>query len=151
MLRNTITALALAGVLAASACGGNDDKAAADSDKATTEKSSDGAATAKKAGAATFCASARSLYDQLTSSSSGAAATSPAVQEVFAKAKALEAPAEIAADWQTVLDTLVEPVVTGQINVNDPAGAQAITERAGQIGDALQRTGAYFDTECGFG
>ena len=151
MLRKTITALALAGVLAASACGGRDDKASANSDKATTEEAGDGAANAEKAGAAAFCASAQSLYNELTSTSAGAEPTSPEVQAVFAKAEALEAPPEIAADWQTILDTLIEPVVTGQIDVNDPAGAQALAERAGQVGDALQRTGTYFDTECGFG
>lgn len=153
MLRNTITALACAGVLAASACGGggNDEEAAAESDKAATEEPSDAAATAEKTGATTFCAGARSLYDELTSSAAGAEPTSPEVQDVFAKAKALEAPTEIAADWTTILDTLIEPVVTGQIDVDDPAGAQALAERAGQVGEALQRTGAYFDTECGFG
>lgn len=149
MLRNTLTALALAGALAASACGGNDDKAAADTDKAKTEESGDAKATAEKTGATAFCSSARSLYDQLTSGTTGDP-TSPEVQAVFAEAKALEAPAEIAADWQAILDTLVEPVVTGELDVNNPAHTQALAERAGQVGESLRRTGDYFDTKCGF-
>jgi hypothetical protein len=148
VLRTTITALALAGVLSAGACGGNDDKAAG-ADKASSEESGDAAASAEKTGSAAFCASAKSLYDQLTTAGS-ADPTSPEVQAVFAEAQALEAPPEIADDWKAILDLLVAPVVRGELDVKDPAGASALAERAAQVGDSLQRTGTYFETECGF-
>lgn len=140
-----MTALALAGVLTAAACsGGNDDTAAA----------KDGASEADEAAAAdsgeSFCQSAEELYDKLTSSAP-TDPTSPEVQAVFAEAKALDAPDEIAADWTTVLETLVEPVVNGELDPEDPAAIATLTERAAAIGESLERTGAYFETECGFG
>jgi hypothetical protein len=149
VLRNTLTALALASALVASACGGDDDKAAADTDKTKTEESGDAGATAEKTGATAFCSSARSLYDELTTGTA-TDPTSPEVQAIFAEAQALEAPAEIAADWQAILETLVAPVVNGELDVNNPAHTQALAERAGQVGESLRRTGTYFDTECGF-
>jgi hypothetical protein len=138
LLRNTITALALAGVLVAGACGGNDNAAGAKAD-----------APAAPTDDESFCDKAKALYDELTAAGS-TDPTSPKVQEVFAEARALDAPAEIAADWTAILDTLVAPVVNGEIDVNDPAGTATLTERAAALGAALQRTGTYFETECGF-
>jgi hypothetical protein len=139
-----MTALALAGVLAAGACGGNDSKA----DARPTGK----AATPAKetTTAADFCSDAKSLYDQL--STSGAQdPTSPQVKAVFAKAKALQAPKEIASDWNAILDQLIAPVVTGQLDIKDPQGANQLASKAAQLGSALQHTGTYFHTKCGFG
>jgi len=149
MLRNTMTALALAGVLVAGACGGNDNAAEAKSDAPAESSSESGASASDASTGAAFCDNAEALYAELTAAGS-TDPTSPKVQGVFAEARALEAPAEIAADWTAILDTLVAPVVNGEIDVNDPAGTATLTERAATLGDALQRTGAYFETECGF-
>lgn len=140
-------------MLVASGCGGNDNQA--DANDAESNEAATPAAGATDqgggaAGTADFCQSARALYDQL-SAAGPAAPTSDQVQGVFNQAKALEAPAEIAADWNAILDTLVAPVVNGEIDVNDPAGSAELTERAGGLAEALQRTGTYFDTTCGFG
>ena len=139
-----MTALALAGVLAAGACGSNDNKADAQP-KAKAAHESKAATTA-----AEFCASAKTLYDQLTAAGPNGP-TSPEVKAVFAEAKALEAPATIAADWTAILDQLVAPVVSGEIDVNNPQSASQLAARASQLGGALQRTGKYFDTQCHFG
>ena len=153
LLRNTMTALALAGVLTAAACsGGNDDTAAAKDEAPEADRTA--AAEASSGGSEggsgeSFCDSAKKLYDQLTASAP-TGPTSPEVQAVFAEAKALEAPEEIAADWTTVLETLVEPVVNGELDPTDPEATATLTERAASIGESLQRTGAYFETECGF-
>ena len=150
-----MTALALAGVLTAAACsGGNDDTAAAkdeapEADEAATAKARSDERSGEGGSGESFCDSAEKLYDQLTTSAP-AGPTSPEVQAVFAEAKALDAPDEIAADWTTVLETLVEPVVNGELDPEDPAATAALTERAAAVGESLQRTGAYFETECGF-
>jgi hypothetical protein len=140
-------------MLAASGCGGNDDQADANDAESNEEATPAAGATDQgggAAGTADFCQSAKALYDQL-SAAGPAAPTSDEVQGVFEQAKALEAPAEIAADWNAILDTLVAPVVNGEIDVNDPAGTAELTERAGGLAESLQRTGTYFDTTCGFG
>ena len=139
MIRHTVTALAAAGVLLAGACSSGDgNKAAAASD-----------ADAKGDTSAVFCSSAEALYSELENA--GAAdPSSPAVQAVFADARELVAPDEIAADWTEVLDA-IEPLVSGQVDLNDPAAMASITDRTAQAADAFQRTGAYFEDECGFG
>ena len=157
MLKTT-TAFALAGalMLVAGGCGGNDDQADANdaNDAESTEEATPAADAAAQgggaAGPADFCQGAKALYDQL-STVSPAAPTSDQVKVVFQEARALEAPAEIATDWNAILDTLVAPVVNGEIDVNDPAGTAELTERAAGLADSLQRTGTYFDTTCGFG
>jgi hypothetical protein len=144
-----MTALALAGVLSAVACsGGNDDTAAAKDEASQADEATTAEANGQTTGES-FCDSAKKLYDQLTTSAPSDP-TSPEVQAVFAEAKALDAPAEIAADWTAVLDTLVEPVVSGELDPDDPAATATLTQRAAEIGESLQRTGAYFETECGF-
>lgn len=154
MLRKTTTALALAGVLTfvVAGCGGGDDPAGTN-DAGSDEKAAPAADAAQQggeaAGAAAFCQNAKALYDQLAAAP--ADPTSSQVQAVFAEAKAMEAPEEIATDWNAILDTLVGPVVHGEIDVNDPAGSAELTSRATGLAESLQRTGTYFDTTCGFG
>jgi len=151
VLRNTITALAVAGVLVAGACGGgNDDKAAARPEKRAAEASKDAATGKAGTVAAEFCNQAKSLYDQLTASGN-TDPTSAEAKAVFAKAKALKAPEAIATDWSAILDELVAPVVNGELDVKDPKGASELATRASELGGALQRTGSYFETECDFG
>ena len=60
-----MTALALAGVLAAGACGGNDNKADAKPEAKAAHESA-GANKAKAGSGGDFCADAKTLYDQLT-------------------------------------------------------------------------------------
>ena len=155
LLRKTTTAFALAGALMLVAGGcGSDEQANANDNGTGNESTEEGAPAAAQQGAATgasdFCQKAKALYDQLSTAAPGSP-TSEQVKSVFDKAKALEAPAEIANDWNAILDTLVGPVVNGEIDVNQPAGAQEITQRAAGLAESLQRTGAYFDTTCGFG
>jgi hypothetical protein len=148
-----MTALAVAGVLLAGACGGgsNDDKAAARNDAKSAESSkASKAATGSGAEAAEFCSQAKTLYNRLTSSSN-TDPTSAEAKAVFAQAKALRAPDAIAADWSAILDKLVAPVVSGELDVKDPKAASELAARASELGGALQRTGAYFENECDFG
>jgi hypothetical protein len=139
VIRHTVTALAAAGVLLAGACSSGDgNKAAAASDGSTK------AATSEQ-----FCSSAKALYDQLQTA--GATdPSSPAVQSVFAEARDLNAPDEIASDWREVLDAL-EPLVDGEVDLNDPAGVATLTDRTAEAADSFQRTGQYFEQKCGFG
>jgi hypothetical protein len=139
VIRHTVTVLAAAGVLLAGACSNGDgSKAAAASESGAKATSSE-----------RFCDSAQALYDELENA--GAAdPSSPAVQAVYAEARELAAPEEIAGDWTEVLDS-IEPLVSGQVDLDDPAAMAAMTERAAGAADAFQRTGTYFEEECGFG
>jgi hypothetical protein len=139
VIRHTVTALATAGVLLAGACSSGDgSKAAAASDDGARADTSE-----------RFCSSAQALYTELENA--GAAdPSSPAVQAVFDDARELVAPDEIAADWTEVLDA-IEPLVSGEVDLNDPAAMASITDRTAQAADAFQRTGAYFEDECDFG
>lgn len=139
MIRHTVTVLAAAGVLLAGACSNGDG-----SEAAAASESGSKATTSER-----FCNSAKALYDELENA--GAAdPSSPAVQAVFADAQQLVAPDEIASDWTEVLDS-IEPLVSGQIDLNDPAAMATMTDRAAEAAGAFQRTGAYFEEECGFG
>jgi hypothetical protein len=72
------------------------------------------------------------------------------VQAVFHQARDLVAPDEIASDWTQVLDAL-EPLVSGEVDLNDPDAMATISDRTAGAADAFQRTGTYFEEECGFG
>jgi hypothetical protein len=139
VIRHTVTVLAAAGVLLAGACSNGDGSKAAAASEDEAE-----AATSER-----FCASAQALYDELESAGA-TEPSSPAVQAVFAEAQQLTAPTDIAGDWAEVLDAL-QPLVSGEVDLNDPAAMAAITDRTARAADAFQRTGAYFEEECGFG
>ena len=140
MIRHTVTALAAAGVLLAGACSNGDG-----SKPAAASESGAKAATSSEQ----FCASAQALYDQLENAGASDP-SSPPVQAVFAEARDLAAPDEIASDWTEVLDS-IEPLVSGEVDLNDPAAMATMTDRAAEAADAFQRTGTYFEEECGFG
>jgi hypothetical protein len=142
VIRHTLTALAAAGVLLAGACSNGDG-----STPAAASEGSD--ADAKATTSERFCASAHALYGELESAGASDP-SSPAVQAVFADARNLVAPDEIASDWARVLDAL-EPLVSGEVDLTDPNAMASITQRTAQAAEAFERTGTYFEEECGFG
>jgi hypothetical protein len=135
----TTTVSIAAGVLLLGACSNGGDTAEA-SGTGRSQGSSEGSA-------ATFCTGAQALYQQF-SSAGITDPTSPAMQEVFATAHALEPPAAIADDWSLILDQ-VEPVVTGQVDASDPVVMQQLTEDAVANAAVYERVGTYIGKTCG--
>lgn len=135
----TTTVSLVAGALLLGACSGSDPSAEA--------AEAPGSESAEAVAA--FCDGARALYDQFISAGINDPAN-PAVQEVFAAAQELSPPAEIAVDWQTILDSL-EPLVSGQVDVQDPAAMAQFGQEAAANAAAYERVGTYSNQTCGIG
>ncbi|MGH9209423.1 MAG: hypothetical protein ACRD2C_01930 [Acidimicrobiales bacterium] len=93
-----------------------------------------------------FCSGAQALYDQFVSAGASDP-TSPAMQDVYAGARSLDAPDEIAADWQLILDSL-EPLMTGQVDIDDPAAMRELNTQATANAPAYDRVGTYVGENC---
>jgi hypothetical protein len=139
-VRTTMTTaspvLALAGALLAAACGGGGGSAEA---AETTEQDT-------AAGVEAFCDGAQDLYDQFTVAGADDP-TSPAMREVYDGARGLTPPEEIAADWRTILDS-IEPLMTGEVDVNDPTAMLELTEQATANAAVYERVGTYVGENC---
>jgi hypothetical protein len=145
VFRHTVSVLAAAAALLAGACSrGNDaDDSAAEAGRAMVRSGSDSAP------AAAFCAGAAALYNELDRAGTSDP-SSHAAQALLADARAMTAPATIAADWNVVLDSIA-PFVAGKVDLDDPDAMVAATQRFTSAADAYRRIGAYFTEECGFG
>jgi hypothetical protein len=138
--KTTTVSSVIAGALLLAACGGGGGGGSAQA----SERDDAG-----EDPAATFCAGAQALYDQFLAAGNSAP-TSPAMQAVYATAESLEPPEDIAADWQTVVDAMT-PVMTGQVDIADPAVAQEFNESLAANAESYQRVGRYVGDVCGIG
>lgn len=138
-----LTGALLSAVLGAAACGGGSSERASAELAQRTERAVQQQAAAEADGDG-FCRGARALYDQFTQADV-ADPSGPEVRQVFARAQELEPPPEIAEAWEQSLSVL-EPLVSGDIDVNDPAQVAQLGERAAAIdGESLE---SYFAQDC---
>lgn len=140
-MKTAASSILAGGLLLAAACSGGG--SATESETAADEPSAELATTAQ------FCDEAQALYDQFVTAGVSDP-TSPAVQEVFAEAKRLTPPDVIAEDWNTILASL-EPLVTGQVNLQDPAALEQVNQQAVANAAAYERVGTYTNETCGIG
>jgi hypothetical protein len=135
------SALAVTGALLTAACGGGGGGGGDSAEAAgTTEQESE--ADVVEA----FCDGAQALYDQFLAAE-GSDPTGPAMQEVYTGATELTVPEVIAADWRTILESL-EPLMTGQVDVSDPAALQELNEEAAANAAVYERVGTYINENC---
>jgi hypothetical protein len=140
----SLTGALLVAVLGGAACadGGSRDRAGAG--PAQQADQAGPGRVASEADGDGFCAGARELYEQFTQSDV-TDPTSTEARQAFARAQELEPPPEIAEAWDQSLSVL-EPLISGDIDVNDPAQVAQLGERAAAIDGASLET--YFAQEC---
>ena len=139
-MRKKITALVAAGLLFVVACSGDDDDTATDA--AQQDGGGDNNANANGGGdAGDFCEQAGALFQ-----SSGG--TDPADQ--LAAAEALEPPAEIAGDWETLLQgSQMTDEGTANLDPNDPNAAAEFQEQYQALMEATTNVYTYLGEDCG--
>jgi len=130
----TTAAAAIGGALLLAACGGGDGGSQEASRSSRAEGRRDLASTE-----ATFCKGAKKIYEGFTAGGQSAGKG----EELFETARALEAPAAIADDWQITLDAL-EPLV-------NPTAHPDVDLQTAQETGVLDRVGTYIGTTCGIG
>jgi hypothetical protein len=146
-----------AAVLLMSACGGSSDDDAA-SGTTSAASSSAPAETSSEAPEADseFCTEAAQINERITTSLSEAdsASLSDNLTTISGEISAVEPPAEIADDWNTLADALGQAAGALEgVDLTDPdqaAQAQAeLGELQTQLGDAGTNVEAYLRDECG--
>jgi hypothetical protein len=164
-MRRTLTLCrtGLAGVAAVvllTACSGNDDtsassSSAAESTSASSAESSASGGASGNAGDSEFCTQAFDAFGQLSSvsTSNDPAVVVPALQQLTTSLDAIDAPAEISGDWQTLVDALQQLVDTaGSLDLSTPEGLQqfqqAEAQLTAQVGDAQTNVSNYVTQNC---
>jgi len=151
-----------AAVLLLTACGGDDDEAASSTTSAATSTSpaawSSGVESSSEAPQAdsAFCTEASQINERITSSLSETDSDSLAesLQTISDEIGAVEPPAEIADDWNTLADALARAAGALEgVDLTDPeqaAQAQSeLTDLQTQLGDAGTNVETYLRDECG--
>jgi hypothetical protein len=125
-----------AAVVLLSACGGSGDDASAAS---SSSAPSSAAETSAEATGSEFCTQAGAALSKVAPALTAAPGTdpttlAPALQEAADDVRAIDPPSEIAADWSAIADGIEQfAQAYAQVNVNDPASATALQQRAGEI------------------
>src|SRR3954462_3458657 len=125
----------VAAVLLLAACGGHDDTSASSSGAAVSTTASS-AASGGSASTDTFCTQAFEAFGQLSSvsNSNDPAGVVPALQQLTTSLDAIDAPAEISADWQTQVDALQQLVDTANsLDLTTPEGRQQFQQAEKQL------------------
>jgi hypothetical protein len=143
-----------AAVVLLTACGGSDDETSASS--SSSESSSSSSETSTKASDSEFCTQAGGIEDRVNTSfdQSDPAALGQTLRQVAGEVKAIEPPAEIADDWNT-LAAAVEQIATAleSTDLNDPAAQQSVGAQLGQLQTELEASATnvenYLASECG--
>jgi len=138
--------LAAAGaVLLLTGCGGGgygSDSAATPAGESTTASA-----------AADFCDEAASLDDRVDEAVSdlGSDASVPdAFQELREELRAIEAPAPIADDWETMAGGLEQMAdALAHVDIADPATLDALDDAEAELSTAADRVDTYLRDECG--
>src|SRR3954471_23730738 len=163
-MRRTLTLCrtGLAGVAAVvllTACSGNDDTSASSSSSAGASTSASAAessgSASTDAGADEFCTQAFDAFGQLSSvsNSSDPAVVVPALQQLTTSLDAIDAPAEISGDWQTLVDALQRLADPGNsLDLTPPQGRQqfqqAEEQLTAQVGNAQTNVSTYVTQHC---
>jgi hypothetical protein len=159
-MRRTLTLCrtGLAGVAAVvllTACGGNDDTSASSSSGAAVSTTASSAASGGSASTDAFCTQAFEAFGQLSSvsNSNDPAVVVPALQQLTTSLDAIDAPAEISADWQTQVDALQQLVDTANsLDLTTPEGRQQFQQAEQQltarVGNAQTNVSTYITRNC---
>jgi hypothetical protein len=139
---------AAASVILITACGGLGESQSASSTSAGTSSG----ALRDTSGSSEFCAGVQEL---MTRFASGSTSIDPdfreqVFQQIVAKTRAIEPPAEIAPDWAALTDELDKLSQTyTNINVRDPSQAAAAQELKDQTTASFIKMETYLTSQCG--
>jgi hypothetical protein len=144
----TAAVLGAAAAVLLGACGGGDE--AGDGSAAA----SDGSATAESSGGSDFCDQAEGLDQRVESAMSDLEGDDPSVQDAFRQIaeelRAIDAPAEIAPDWDAMaagLDRMAEAFA--DFDITDADSLTALEEAEGDLTTASTNVETYLRDECG--
>lgn len=146
---------AAAALVLLTACGGSDEESTASS---STSESSPGATESSAAAEPSeFCTEAAAIQERVGSTFTGSSDLSnlgDILQETAQEIRALEPPAELAADWSTFAEGIEQIAAVSQIDFNDPNAVAQWQQQAGQLqaqyGTAFTNVQNYLTQECGF-
>ena len=158
-MRRTLTACrsglsVAAAVVLLSACGGSDEGSSA---SGSSEPSAGASESGADAAASQFCTDAAAIQERVGSTlndQSDPADLPQALQEAAAEIRAVEAPPEIATDWNSLADG-VEQIATAfaTIDVSDPNALATFQAEVGevqaQLTTASTNVETYLREECG--
>jgi len=141
-----------AAVVLLSACGGSDE----DGSAAGSSESSPSASETAAAAGSEFCTEAASIEERVSASFTEADPTSlgQVLQEGVAEIRGIEAPPEIAADWEALADGLEQIAAAfADVDLTDPAAqqelGQKVAELQGPLDEASTNVENYLRDECG--
>ena len=141
-----------AAVVLLTACGGSDEDSSASSSEAGSSASESSAAAA----GSEFCSEAASVQERVGASfnEQDPASLGQALQDGAAEIRAIEPPAEIASDWNTLADGLDQIAAAfAEVDLTDPNAQQAlgqkIAELQGPLDTASTNVETYLRDECG--
>jgi hypothetical protein len=133
-------------VVLLTACGGDDDPAA--------DSTAAGATTTAASGDSEFCTEAEGIDQRVDAALSGLddpdASVSDAFTQVAEELRAIEAPEEIAADWESLasgLDLMAQAFA--DFDINDSESLAALEEAEGDLSTASGNVEIYLRDECG--
>jgi hypothetical protein len=150
MCRNGLSVAAALVLL--TACGGSDDNSASsDTSEASPSASESSAADSE------FCTEAASIQERIGSTmenSQDPAALPQALQEAATEIRAIEAPEEIADDWNALADGAEQiGQAIASIDPNDPNALATLEQQVGDLTSRLDEAGTnvenYLRDECG--
>ena len=141
-----------AAVVLLAACGGGG--SGADSSATGSAAEPDAAETAAGSGDADFCAQAAGIDERVDEALADLEGNDPSVAEAFRQIaeelRAIEAPDEIATDWNALaggLDRLSESFA--DFDVTDPESLAAMEQAEGDLSEASANVETYLRDECG--
>ncbi|WP_448628623.1 hypothetical protein [Geodermatophilus sp. URMC 64] len=141
----------MAGVVLLVACGG-------DGGDASTDATATGAAeqSAPAGGEGDFCTQAAGIDDRVEAAMSelddGEASVSDAFRRLGEELRAIDAPEEIAADWDAMqqgLDRMADALA--EADLTDPDSLGALEDAEGDLSTASDNVESYLRDECGIG
>ena len=150
--RSALSVAAVAVVL--SGCSGSDENSSAAG--SSTSSSSASPSSAAPSADSEFCTRAGAVQERVAASFSGSdpADLGVLLQEGAAEVRAIEPPADIAADWAALADGLEQAAASfAGVDLDDPAAKQALAQKLAELQGPL--TGAstnvenYLRDECG--
>ena len=147
-----------AAVVLLTACGGGDAGESAPASPAKPADESVAASSPASGADDPFCAEAAAVEEQVTTALTGVAddpvALVQALTATAGQVRAVQAPAEIAADWNALAGGLEQlAAVFTTLDLDDPNALATLEEQVGQIESGLAGSGTnvenYLRAECG--
>ena len=148
--RAAVAVVAAGAAVLLAGCGGTDPDASADATPATPA-----AGTAASSGGSDFCDQAAGIDDRVDAAVSDVGDDSSipdAFRQLTAELRAIQPPAAIADDWDTMaagLERMTDALA--DIDVTDPSSLEALDAAEGDLSTASDHVDAYLRDECGIG